>query len=153
MQEPDLRKLIKDYLEKAKLMQLATSVENQPWVCNVWFAADENLNIYWFSSTSRRHSEEVMKNPKVAAAIVFPQTPKDTPRGLQLQGSAQLLMEQSHIDKAISVYADRIFTREQILEFMNDVENPHKFYRIKPTQFVLFDIVNFPENSRRELNL
>lgn len=149
----ELRELIKKYLQGAKLMQLATSDNNQPWVCSVWFAADEDLNIYWLSSTTRRHSEEVMKNQKVAAAIVLPQTPKDAPRGLQVQGTAELLSIQEDIDKAIYVYAGRIFTKEQIREFMEDKETPHHFYRIKPTQFVLFDAVNFPDNARQTLSL
>lgn len=63
-------------------MQLATSLDNQPWVCNVWFAADTKLNIYWFSSITRRHSDEVTKNQKVAGAIVLPQSPEDPSRGL-----------------------------------------------------------------------
>lgn len=148
-----LRKLIEDYLKEAKLMQLATSVNNQPWVCSVWFATDENLNIYWFSPITRRHSKEVIKNQKVAGAIVLPQTPKAPPRGLQFQGAAQLLTKKEDIGKAISVYAERIFSKEKILEFMNDEETPHRFYRIKPTQFVLFDLVNFPEKPRQEYRL
>lgn len=148
-----LKKLIEKYLGEAKLMQLSTSIDNQPWVCSVWFAADEELNIYWFSSTTRRHSGEVMKNNKVAAAIVLPQTPEDPPRGLQLQGEAKMLAKKADIDKAISVYVDRIFPIEKIEEFMNHKEKPHRFYRIKPTQFVLFDVVNFPDNSRQEFNL
>ena len=149
----NLKQLIKDYLDEAKLMQLATATDNQPWVASVWFAADSEFNIYWFSSTGRRHSKEVLKNPKVAAAIVFPHTPQDTPRGLQFQGTAELLTEQKDIDKAISIYADRIFSRKQIAKFMADDESPHSFYRIKPNQFVLFDLVNFPEKPRQELNL
>lgn len=149
----DLRNLIKEYLNEAKLMQLATSINNQPWVCSVWFAADENLNIYYFSSTTRRHSEEVLKNPKVAAAIVLPHTPNDTARGLQLEGTVEVLIKEEDIDKAISVYKDRIFPKHTIDEFMDNKEKPHKFYKIKPTQFVLFDVVNFPDNSRQEYNL
>ena len=89
----DLKKLIEDYLKEAKLMQLATSANNQPWACSVWFGSDEDLNIYWFSSTTRRHSKEVMENPKVGAAVVLPHTPEDAPRGLQLEGTARLLTE------------------------------------------------------------
>lgn len=148
-----LRKLIEDYLKEAKLMQLATSVDNQPWICSVWFAADQDLNIYWFSSTTRRHSGEVIKNQKVAVAMVLPHTPKDPPRGLQLQGIAEALTEQADINKAISVYADRIFPKETIEELMQDKEKLHKFYRIKPTQFVLFDAINFGEYWRQEYNL
>jgi len=149
----NLRKLIEDYLKEAKLMQLATSVGNQPWVCSVWFAADADLNVYYFSAITRRHSEEVVKNNKVAGAIVLPQSPKDPPRGLYFQGAAEILNNQEDIDGAISVYADRIFPKEKIKEFMNNKDKPHKFYKIKPTSFVLFDAVNFPNNPRQELNL
>lgn len=134
-------------------MQLATSVNNQPWICSVWFGVDENMNIYWLSSTTRRHSKEVLKNNKVAGAITLPQTPNDPPRGLQFQGVAELLTDEKEVKKAMSVYAGRIFFEKDILEFMKNKEKPHRFYRIKPTQFVLFDAVNFPENSRQELNL
>jgi|SRR5579885_103016 len=149
----DIKKLIKEYLQEAKLMQLATSVNNQPWVCSVWFAADEDLTIYWFSSTIRRHSKELLKNPKVAAAIVLPHTPQDKPRGLQLQGVAELLKQKKDIQKAQSVYEGRIFPKQTIADLMNDKEEPHKFYRIKPEKFVLFDAVNFPGNSRQEYTL
>lgn len=148
-----LKKLIKEYVQEAKLMQLATSVDNQPWVCSVWFATDEDLNIYWLSSITRRHSQELMKNNKVAGAIVLPQTPDDPPRGLQLEGLAELLTDKKDIDKAISVYAGRIFSKEKIKELMEYKEKPHRFYRMKPTQFVLFDAVNFPDDSRQEVNL
>ncbi|MCL4418874.1 pyridoxamine 5'-phosphate oxidase family protein [Patescibacteria group bacterium] len=149
----DVKKLIRDYLEEAKLMQLATSADNQPWTCSVWFGFDEDLNIYWFSSTTRRHSREVVKNPKVSAAIVLPHTPKDKPRGLQLQGIAEQITSKKEIVKATLLFAGRIFTRRQITDFMKMRDNPHAFYKIKPTLFVLFDAVNFPENSRQEYRL
>jgi len=149
----DILNLIKEYLESTKMMQLATSIDNQPWVCNVWFASDEDLSIYWFSSTTRRHSKEILVNPKVAGAIVFPQTPQDAPRGLQLQGNAEVLKYKEEIDKAISLFEQRIFQRDAIDRLMEDEKKPHKFYKIKPSKFVLFDVVNFPENSRQEYNL
>lgn len=149
----DLRKLIEEYLKEVKLMQVATSIDNQPWVCSVWFATDEDLNIYYFSSITRRHSKEVMENGKVAGAIALPQTPDDPPRGLQFQGVCEMLTEQADIDKAVSVYSGRIFSKEKIKELMVHKDKPHKFYRIKPAKFVLFDAVNFPDNSRQEYNL
>jgi len=149
----NLRKLIEDYLKEAKLMQLSTAVNNQPWVCHVWFASDEDLNVYWFSSTTRRHSKEVMKNPKVGGAIVFPHTPKDTPRGLQFEGTAKLLTKKSEIQKARSVYEGRIFSKREVDDFINSRTSPHCFYKIKPKLFVLFDLVNFPKNPRRELKI
>jgi uncharacterized protein YhbP (UPF0306 family) len=149
----DLKKLIKDYLKEARLMQLATSVGNQSWVCSVWFAADADLNIYWFSSTTRKHSGEVLENNKVAGAIVLPQTPEDLPRGVQFQGTAELLENEEEIKKARSVYQDRIFPGETIDDLLNHPEKPHRFYKIKVSKFVLFDAVNFPDQSRQELDL
>src|SRR6266849_2043067 len=95
-----LQSLIRQYLQDAKLMQLATSVDGQPWVCSVWFASDEEMNVYWFSSITRRHSGDFEKNNKVGAAIVLPQTQDDMPRGLQLQGVAEMLHEKEAVEKA-----------------------------------------------------
>jgi len=134
-------------------MQLSTADNNQPWTCSIWFAADNDLNIYWFSSTKRRHSNEVMKNPKVSAAIVLPHTPQDKPRGLQLQGTAWQVKSKKEIAKASLLFISRIFTKKQIIDFMKLRDHPHSFYKIKPTLFVLFDLVNFPKNPRQELRL
>ena len=148
-----IRKLIEDYLKEAKLMQLATSVDHQPWVCNVWFATDSNLNIYWISSTTRRHSHEVIINKKVAGAVALPQTPADTARGVQFQGTAEILTKKLDIAKATLLFSKKIFSKALIIRFMKDRSTPHRFYRIKPTQFVLFDMVNFPDHSRQEFHL
>jgi len=146
----ELRSLVQDYLEQAKLMQLATAIDNQPWVCSVWFAADQELNIYWFSSTTRRHSEELKKNSKVAGAFALPHEPDDPPRGLQFQGTAEELTDIGGIQRARSFYQGRIFDEKTIDELINNPGKPHRFYRAKPTKFVLFDALNFPENARQE---
>ena len=145
--------LIRQYLDEAKLMQLATASDGQPWVCTVWFAADEDLNIYWFSSTTRRHSKEVKGSPRVAAAIALPQSPQDQPRGLQLQGVAEEVNDEAEVAKAKSLFTVRIFDEQTIDSLINHRGKPHKFYKIKPSLFVLFDAVNFPDESRQEWKL
>lgn len=144
--------LIREYLKnsKTKMLQLATSKDNQPWLCNVWFAADEDLNIYWFSSTTRRHSQEVAANSKVAGTICDPQNQDDTPMAIQFQGMAELLTDEADIAKARSVYEGRIFDAEAIDKYMANPDFPHRFYRITVELFVLFDPVHFPDISRRE---
>jgi uncharacterized protein YhbP (UPF0306 family) len=137
----DLKTLIRDYLEEAKLMQLSTSVDGQ------------DMNIYWFSATNRRHSEEIMQNAKVSGAMALPHTPEDEPRGLQFEGDAELLVDAGDIQKARSVYEGRIFSAEQIDALITHKERPHRFYRIRPRSLVLFDVVNFPVDSKQELTL
>jgi uncharacterized protein YhbP (UPF0306 family) len=149
---PDVKKLISHYLKEAKMMQLATVSDGKPWICNVWFAADKDLNIYWFSSITRRHSLEVAKDPHVAAAICLPQTPADPPRGLQFEGIAEQLTKPGDIAIAMKHYVGRIFNLKQVKMFMTNMDRPHRFYRIKPESFVLFDVKNFPNDARQVYN-
>lgn len=134
-------------------MHLATVRDGQPWSCNVWFAADKDLNVYWFSSRNRRHSEDVERNPHVAASIWIPSEPSDESRGIQLEGTAERVTKPAEIAKAISVYAGKIFTLQAVKQYMANRNYPHHFYRIRPTSIVLFDTENYPEKSRRELDL
>ena len=148
----NIRKLIVEYLEEAKVMQLATSVDDQPWVCNVWFAADKDLNIYWFSIKTRRHSKEIMKNNKVAGNFALPKFgPLDKVRCVEFEGVASELTDRKDVEKAVAVYADRIFTRDRIEQLT--MTKPYAFYKAKPKLFVLFDAVNFPEDPRQELRV
>lgn len=148
---PDTQSLIKDYLSAAKMMQLATVSDGKPWTCNVWFAADKNLNIYWFSARTRRHSKEVEACPNVSAAICLPQSPSDTvARGLQLEGTAERLTNAVDIATAMKSYVGKIFSLTQVKRLAELADRPHSFYRIKPSLFVLFDTGSFPDDSRQE---
>lgn len=143
----DVKSDIKKYLDEAKMMQLATVRDDKPWVCNVWFASDNNLNIYWISSTTRRHSEEVKDNKHVAAAICMVREPSESDRGgVQLEGTASEVTNPIELAKALKLYVARgIFTLDQVKKFIADVTKPHKFYKITPQRIVFFD------GSAREL--
>ncbi|MHB1830238.1 MAG: pyridoxamine 5'-phosphate oxidase family protein [Candidatus Micrarchaeaceae archaeon] len=148
-----VREVVWKYLQEARLMQLATSADGQPWVCSVWFAADKDLNLYYMSWAGRRHSKEAIKNKMVAGAIAMPQDPEDPPRGIQFQGTEEVLDREEDIQTAMSVYSGRVFPKDKIMELMGSKAHPHKFYMIKPALYVLFDAVNFPDAPRQELEL
>lgn len=146
----ELRQAVIEYLEQAKLMQVATSSANRPWVCSVWFTFDADLNLYWFSWTGRRHSRELESNGKVAGAIALPQNPEDMPKGLQFEGDATMLTNKEDIDFAIGIYS-RIYSRHSVEERINSKERPHRFYMIKPTKYVMFDPSGFPDEPLQEM--
>ncbi len=152
-EQEKLHDLIAEYLKEAKMMHLATVRDGKPWTCNVWFAADKDFNIYWFSSRNRRHSEDVENDPHVAASIWIPSKPADESRGIQLEGAAERVTNPVEIAKSISIYAGRIFTLQAVKQYMASREYAHHFYRITPSSIVLFDTENYPENSRQELEL
>jgi uncharacterized protein YhbP (UPF0306 family) len=148
----DLKQLIKDYLEEARMLQVATSKNDQPWVCTVYFAYDQDFNIYWISKPSRRHSEEIADNANAAGVIVLPHTPGDKVRGIQFEGVAEKLANPEQIKESIGYYEKR-YNRPGIGEDMISGKNEHVLYRIKPRLIVLFDELNFPDDPRRELKL
>lgn len=149
----DLNQLIREYLQEAKIMQIATKINEQPWVCSVWYASDDQMNIYWMSATNRRHSKELEKNPKVGATISLQIPSNESPRGVQLQGIAQKLTKNDDIQKARSVFQDRVFDGRTIDSYLNNKKTTYAFYRLKPTLYVLYDAKHFPENPRQEFTV
>lgn len=148
-----VRGLIEDYLKEAKLMQIATSKENQPWACSVYFAYDTLLNLYWVSLPTRRHSQEIVDNSKVAGTIVLPHTPGDKVRGIQFQGVAKELVDKKQIKEAIAFYAKRFNMASKRVNAIINNKDGHVCYVIKPKTLVLFDEVNFPKTPRQEYKL
>jgi uncharacterized protein YhbP (UPF0306 family) len=148
----NLRALIVDYLSSAYFMQVATVKDNQPWVCTVHFVSDDQLNLYWISLPSTRHSQELLTNSKVAGTVVLPHAPDDKVRGIQFQGVAEELNGES-ARPGLELYAKRYKIGSDWVESMVSATDEHRCYRIKPSMFVLFDQVNFPDHPRREYSL
>jgi uncharacterized protein YhbP (UPF0306 family) len=133
-------------------MSLATSADNKPWVCEVHFAYDDELNLYFQSLKSRRHSQEIAKNPNVAGNIVTQHPAGQKPRGVYFEGTAEIVENVDENHPAYTSLNKRFGMGPKIIQEA-DSDEGHKFYKIKPSMFVLFDTVNFPENSRQEWSL
>lgn len=151
----DLRKLVVEYLREAKLMQVATAKDNKPWAATVWYVHDDKLNLYFISRKSRRHSLEIKETPNVAGAITVPHTigSGEKVRGLQFEGVAEECSGKD-LEKARELYLAKYKTAEKIpLENLRDPNFIATYYTIRPTMFVLFDEINFPDEPRQELKL
>ncbi len=147
-----LKPLIEEYLAGAKLMQMATSRGNRPWIASVWYAHDSKTNLYFISKKSRRHSKELMKNPRVAGAIVVPHTfgSGQKVRGLQFEGMAEPCSARETV-AARSLYLKKYPNAEKIS--LADLLSPlskSSFYIMRPKAFVLFDEIHYPEQPRQE---
>lgn len=153
MSKNNLKKLIRDYLNTAVMMQIATSKSNQPWACTVYFTHDEYFNLYWLSLPSRRHSEEIRTNEKVAGTIVLPHTLGDDVRGLQFQGIARELATKEEAILGMQYYAKRYGMSQDRVTSIVENKDGHLCYKITPSLFVLFDELNFPDNSRQEYKI
>ena len=134
----DLRKLIIEVLEKGYLMSLATMDEGGLWVCEVVFVHDNDLNIYWLSVPTARHSKAIQDHPNVAGSITLCHGPTTDKVGIQFAGKAQKvegdILEMAKKDahkrlKPIPTQEGEIFQRGQ------------SWYRLCPTKI---DLVHQP---------
>lgn len=85
----NIKKLIKEVLDKGYLMNLATIDEGGLWVCDVIYVPTDKFELYWLSETKSRHSKAIIKNSQVAATITISNNPGEKNMGLQIEGKAE----------------------------------------------------------------
>ncbi len=134
----DVEKAIREYLPNIIHLSLATSTDDQPWVCSLHYVYDDDLNFYFRSLESRRHSQDIIANPKVAGSIVTQHVIGQKLRGIFFDGTAKLLTDVGDTDPAYTLYCARFNTDAAIVEEAKTVEG-HKFYMISVDNFYLLD--------------
>jgi uncharacterized protein YhbP (UPF0306 family) len=140
--------LIKKYLSKSRMMQIATVDNGQPWICTVYYVEDEDLNLYWLSLPARRHSEEIAKQSKVAVAIPVKFDKPVT--GIQAEGIAEVVKAKEEVAEVMKLYVAKYDSGKQFYDNFIAGKNEHWLYRFTPKSFVLFDEVTFKDNTRKE---
>ncbi len=62
------KNLLEKLLNNHKIIQIATSEANIPWICNVYFYYDKG-NIYFLSDKKAKHSLQILVNSQIAFAL------------------------------------------------------------------------------------
>lgn len=148
----DLASIIRDFLTTAQLMHLGTTHGGKPWVTPVYFAADIELNLYWLSRRNRRHSIEIGNNSHVGGSIVIPVNYGEKVRGLQFEGEARQLDGQD-ADAGRNIYSSKFWIVEDRVMSAIEGGDPQVCYQIRPSKFMLYDEVNFPQSPSQEYKL
>lgn len=139
----DIEQTIRNYLPQIVHMSLATSADNKPWVCEVHFAFDDDLNLYFRSLPARRHSQEIAKNPHVAGNIVTQHFLNQTVRGVYFEGTAKKLSPGDEQTAAYEALSKRLGMGKELLEEAKNPEGP-QLYKITVNAFYVFDAYNSP---------
>ena len=85
----DLRSRVADFLASLTTITLATVDQHgEPCAAAVYFAHDENLNLYFLSAKSTVHSANLLAHPHVAGTVYEEHQEWRSLRGLQLKGVA-----------------------------------------------------------------
>src|SRR5437868_11008816 len=133
----DLEKSIREYIEPLVHMSLATVKDNRPWVCEVHFACDKELNLYFRSLPTRRHSLEIADNPQVAGNIVRQHQLGEAPVGVYFEGTAHRLTTGPEQDVAFEALKAKLGVGPEILEEAQR-EDGHQFYKITVENWYVF---------------
>ena len=147
----EIEKTIRDYLPQVIHMSLATSANDQPWVCEVHFVSDDDLNLYFRSTPQRRHSLEIENNAKVAGNIITQHFLGQKVRGVYFEGTAEKLIDVTEEHPAYLEYAKRFGCGPEILEEATK-DTGHHFYKITVHKFALFDGYESSPSTKFELD-
>ena len=80
-------KQIIDFINEHHLLTLATSKENTPYCCNVFYVYDVTINQLIFSSdTKTKHAKDFTLNPNIAGSIALETKEVAKIQGVQLLG-------------------------------------------------------------------
>ncbi len=145
-----VEQLVRQNLSEGIMLSLATVSGVQPWATTLYYATDEQLNIYWVSTPARRHSQELAANYNAAASIPLDADPSSPNIGLQVQGIAGLVVDKLEVERAIKLYAEKFNSGEDYVANFLAGKDEHRLYKLAPRLFVLFDEKHFPDQARQE---
>ena len=146
----NIEKIIREYIDKSIHMSLGTARDNTPWVCEVHFVYDDQLNIYFRSLKSRRHSQDIAINPKVAGNIVKQHALGEYPHGIYFEGTAELIDHDSEHQRLLPLFKARLQADESILEDARK-EDGHQFYKITVANWFAFGKFGNDSGQKYEL--
>jgi len=150
------QKFMSEFLRKQPLMQIATLDDSNMWIATVWYASDEDFNLYFLSKDFRIHSKHIEKNPNVVCAISgqYKNGPGEKIQGIQLKGIANKVSGLEMIS-AYKTYASKWTQLLKIgtIEAFKGNTAGINMYKVKPIELVWFDEINFADEPRIEINL
>lgn len=139
MNNSEVETIIREYLPNIIHLSLGTMSDKGPWVCEVHFSYDDDLNLYFRSVPGTRHCQEISADPRVAGTIVQQHEQGQKPRGVYFEGTAQRLDEGEEFQKAFECVSNRFGNGDQVLADARFEAGPH-FYKITVNQFSVFNV-------------
>lgn len=146
--EEAVKDRLRAFLAAHNTMTLATAgPDGAPQAAAVFYAADEALNLYFLSSPSSRHSQNLAQQPRVAATVHADGQAWQSIQGLQIEGSARQVDGPQVLVHAVQVYGRRFEFLKGLLS-VDGVGGPvalrgpvasSRFYVLRPTWIRLID--------------
>lgn len=146
----NIEAIVREYIDKSIHLSLGTCANGKPWVCEVHFTYDEQLNLYFRSLSSTRHCQEITQNPNVAGNIVGQHQQGEIPHGIYFEGTAEKIDDDTERQRVYAYFAKRLGTKEAVLE---DARKPEgvQFYKIIVANWYTFGKFDTDSVEKRSL--
>jgi uncharacterized protein YhbP (UPF0306 family) len=143
MNDQQVEQKIREYIPQIIHMSLATVSDNKPWVCEVHFSYDDDLNLYFASSVESRHGKEIAANPQVAGNIVVQHHRDQKVRCVDFEGIAEILNDVDESHPGYRAYVNRYGESEGLLNEIRK-DGGVRFFKITVSKYYLFDSYDGP---------
>jgi len=95
-------------LRAESTMALSTAdAEGLPYVAPLFYVVDEDLTLYWFSSTRSQHSLNLLREPRSAATVYRSVYHWRDIRGVQMSGAVSVVSDSVLRKRFASEYCER----------------------------------------------
>lgn len=139
----DLEGQVLEYLRTHNTMTLGTCRDGLPWNATVFYASDR-FRLYFFSAPDSRHCANLAANPRAAVTVQEDYRDWREIKGIQLEGTVELLDSVAAKAKALAVYARKY---PGIIKLFTDPGSgvyhraflKVKFYRVVPERLYYID--------------
>jgi hypothetical protein len=154
MERETLKKTIIAYMENHNTLSLATEKDGAPHAATVFYV-NTGFEIYFLSSSSTRHGENLVHNPKVSATIDEDYSNWLLIKGIQIEGRVTGVggivenrrIAQAYVKKFPDV-KDFLFSPQKLGKLIISKVSGANFYKLTPER--IFFIDNEKEFGKRE---
>lgn len=142
-----------DFLNNQKLMAIACTDENGPWVANVYYGIDDRGAIYFISRQKNRHSEAIVKDPCVAFTVAwFDPADHKNRKAVQGLGVCRIADNEDEIRAGIVLHNQNFpeFKERITVEWIHANEYGSCVWVLEPTYMKCWDDALYGEDESRE---
>ena len=93
--------------EETTLSLATTGEEGEAWATPLFYIVDNELTLYWLSSESSLHSQNLLRRPRTAATVYRPAKSWKEIRGVQMRGMVSIVAEPERRAALVKAYCER----------------------------------------------
>jgi nitroimidazol reductase NimA-like FMN-containing flavoprotein (pyridoxamine 5'-phosphate oxidase superfamily) len=142
----DWKKHLIECLKSTEYCCIATVDPKGVWSNPVYFAWDGEFNLYFISQPHTRHMQNIKKNSRVSVAIYSTNQPEEYAEGIQIEGEAFILKDDTAKFLAFKVYYGRDNSLEDNAALLDNSD--WQFVKIIPEQMYYFNSKIFGEERQ-----